>query len=77
MVQNTIAKTNRERRHALADANIEYSRPFLDLTTEAAAEYVYRHGVLQSTDPQPGTWAHFTRLAPPWSSSVWQLKDTL
>ncbi len=42
-----IIKTNRERWNALADANVEYSQPFLDFTAEQAAEYIYRHGVLK------------------------------
>ncbi len=42
-----IAHTNRERWNALARANVEYSRPFLDFTPEQAAEYVYRYGVLK------------------------------
>jgi len=42
-----ISKTNRERWNALARANVEYSRPFLDFTREQATEYIYRHGVLK------------------------------
>jgi SAM-dependent methyltransferase len=42
-----ISQTNRERWNALARANVEFSRPFLDFTPEKAAQYVYRHGVLQ------------------------------
>jgi SAM-dependent methyltransferase len=42
-----IIKTNRQRWNALADANVEYSRPFLDFTAEQAAQYVYRHGILK------------------------------
>jgi len=45
-----ISKTNRERWNALARANVEYSRPFLDFTREQAAEYVYRHGVLKDVN---------------------------
>jgi SAM-dependent methyltransferase len=41
-------KTNRERWNALADANVEYSRPFLDFTPGQAGEYIYRHGILKS-----------------------------
>ena len=37
-----INKSNRERWNALASANVEWSRPFLDLTLEKAAEYIYR-----------------------------------
>ena len=36
-----IGQTNRERWNALARANVQYSRPFLDFTPEQAAEYVY------------------------------------
>jgi SAM-dependent methyltransferase len=42
-----IHKTNRERWNALARANVEYSKPFLDFTREQAAQYVYRYGVLK------------------------------
>ena len=38
---------NRARWNALANANVEWSRPFLEFTPAQAAEYVYRHGVLQ------------------------------
>lgn len=43
-----IAKTNRKRWNALAGANVEYSRPFLDFTPQQAAEYVYRYGILKN-----------------------------
>jgi SAM-dependent methyltransferase len=43
-----IARTNRERWNALARANVQYSRPFLDFTRQQAAEYVYRHGVIKN-----------------------------
>jgi SAM-dependent methyltransferase len=43
-----IAQTNRERWNALARANVQYSRPFLDFTRQQAAEYVYRHGVIKN-----------------------------
>lgn len=42
-----INAANRDRWNALANANIEWSRPFLEYTPEQAAEYVYRHGVLK------------------------------
>lgn len=45
---DNINKTNRQRWNALANANVEYSRPFLDYTPEKAAEYVYRYGILQN-----------------------------
>jgi hypothetical protein len=25
-------------------------------------------------DPEPGSWAHFTQVAPPWFSSFWRLE---
>lgn len=43
-----INQTNRKRWNALASANVEYSKPFLDFTREQAALYVYRHGVLSN-----------------------------
>lgn len=42
-----FAKTNRERWNALAQSNVEYSRPWLDLTPEQAAQHVYRFNILQ------------------------------
>jgi len=42
-----IAQTNRERWNDLARANVQYSQPFLDFTTEQAEEYVFRHGVIK------------------------------
>lgn len=42
-----INQTNRQRWNALANANVEYSRPFLDYTPEKAAEYIYRYGILE------------------------------
>ena len=42
-----ISQTNRERWNALARANVEYSRPFLDFTAEDASHHVYRHGILK------------------------------
>jgi SAM-dependent methyltransferase len=44
---DTINKTNRQRWNALANANVEYSKPFLDYTPQKAAEYVYRYNVLR------------------------------
>ena len=44
---DAISKINRERWNALAHANVEYSRPFMDFTVENAAEHVYRHGILK------------------------------
>lgn len=52
MAQRPIADTNRERWNALANANIEYSRPFLDMTSEMPARHVYRHGVLKNVEGQ-------------------------
>ncbi len=42
-----IAQINRQRWNALAEANVEYSQPYLDFTLEKAARYVYRYGILQ------------------------------
>lgn len=42
-----IASTNRARWNALAQANVEWSRPFLDLSIEEAKTYIYRHGILK------------------------------
>jgi hypothetical protein len=40
-----INRTNRERWNALADANVEWSRPWLEYTSEEARRNVGRHGV--------------------------------
>ncbi len=45
MEPDAIAHINRERWNALARANVQWSRPFLDFTREQAAAYVGRHGV--------------------------------
>lgn len=42
-----LGKTNRERWNALARANVEWARPFLDFTRQQAEQYVCRHGVLK------------------------------
>jgi ubiquinone/menaquinone biosynthesis C-methylase UbiE len=42
-----ISKINRLRWNNLADAQVEYSRPFLSFTIEDAKKYVYRHGILK------------------------------
>lgn len=42
-----IIKRNRERWNALANANVEYSRPFMDFTPKQAAGYVYRYEILK------------------------------
>lgn len=42
-----IFRTNRERWNALANAEVEWSRPFLDYTPQQAAAYVYRYGILK------------------------------
>ncbi len=42
-----INKTNRARWNALASANVEWSRPFLDFTPEKAAAYIGRYGILK------------------------------
>jgi SAM-dependent methyltransferase len=44
---DNINETNRKRWNALARANVEYARPFLDYTSEDARRHVYRHGVLE------------------------------
>jgi SAM-dependent methyltransferase len=45
-----ISKTNRERWNALANANVEYSKPFLDFTRQDAAKYIYRYNILKDVD---------------------------
>ncbi len=42
-----IKKINRQRWNALANANVEYSRPFLGYTPEKAAEYIFRYDILK------------------------------
>ena len=42
-----VSRTNRERWNALARANVEWSRPYLDYTLEQATENISRHGVLK------------------------------
>ncbi len=42
-----INKTNRERWNALANANVEWSQPFLDYTSEKAAAYIGRYDIIQ------------------------------
>ena len=42
-----INKINRERWNALANANVEFSRPFLDYTPEKAAKYIYRYDIIK------------------------------
>ena len=42
-----INKTNRQRWNALASANVEWSRPFLDYTPEKAIEYIGRYGIIK------------------------------
>jgi len=44
---DNINKTNRERWNALANANVEYSQPFLDFTPEQAAAYIFRYGIIK------------------------------
>jgi SAM-dependent methyltransferase len=41
------ARINRERWNALAQANVEYSQPWLDLTLEQAVQHVRRFNILQ------------------------------
>jgi len=45
---DTINKINRVRWNALANANVEYSRPFLDFNPEKAATYIYRNGIIKT-----------------------------
>jgi SAM-dependent methyltransferase len=45
-----INRINRQRWNALAEANVEYSRPFLEFTEEDAAKYIFRHGILHSVE---------------------------
>ena len=45
-VMDDIAKHNRERWNALADANVMHSIPFLDYTRDKAADYVYGSGIV-------------------------------
>lgn len=45
---DNIIKNNRERWNALASANVEYSRPFLDYTPEMAAKYIYRYKIIKN-----------------------------
>ena len=52
MSDEPVSRVNRERWNALATANVEYSRPFLDYTPEMATSYVYRHGTLKNVDGQ-------------------------
>ena len=47
-----LARTNRQRWNALANANVQWSRPYLDFTPEQAAAYVYRFGVLKDVSGQ-------------------------
>ena len=44
---DNVNKINRERWNALADANVEWSQPFLDFSPEKAAAYVYRYGIIK------------------------------
>jgi hypothetical protein len=40
-----ISKINRVRWNDLADAQVEYSRPFLTFTVEDSDKSVYRYGI--------------------------------
>jgi hypothetical protein len=75
-----INATNRARWNALANANIEWSRPFLEFTPEQAAEHIYRHGVLKDVSGKQvpcgwRRWAGFSsfcweRRSPYWTSPM-------
>jgi SAM-dependent methyltransferase len=41
-----ITKNNRKRWNELANANVEWSQPFLDFTPQKAAEYIFRYGII-------------------------------
>lgn len=43
-----ISKANRARWNGLADANVEFSRPFLNYTVDEAEKHVYRHGIMKN-----------------------------
>lgn len=43
-----INRINRERWNALANANVEYSRPFLDFTPEKAKSYIGRYEIIKN-----------------------------
>jgi ubiquinone/menaquinone biosynthesis C-methylase UbiE len=47
-----INKTNRQRWNALASANVEWSRPFLDYSPENAAKYIYRYDIIKDVSGQ-------------------------
>jgi SAM-dependent methyltransferase len=42
-----ISSTNRSRWNALANANVEWSQPFLDYTPEKAMDYIGRYGIIK------------------------------
>lgn len=44
---DVIFTNNRKRWNALANANVEWSRPFLDFTRQQASDYVFRYGILK------------------------------
>jgi SAM-dependent methyltransferase len=57
-----------EYRHTLStvlNTLAKYGFIFLDLK-----EYM-----LKDDNPEPGSWTHFTRVAPPWFDSFWKLKS--
>ncbi len=43
-----LAATNRARWNALVEANVEYARPLLDLTPDAARAFLDPHGVMET-----------------------------
>ena len=44
---DNINKINRQRWNALANANVEWSRPFFELTREQATKYISRYGIIK------------------------------
>ena len=58
----------REFRHSLSSI----------LNTLAKNHFTFLHlqeYIVVEKDPEPGSWAHFTQVAPPWFDSFWQLQN--
>jgi SAM-dependent methyltransferase len=50
------------------------------LNTMAKNGFIFLHlqeYMLKDENPEPGSWAHFTQIAPPWFDSFWRLKDAV